>query len=121
MSEQNTVRVAAASDNGALVDQHFGYATHFRIYEIDERGETRYIETRETPSWCKNTEAQASASEPFEAALALLHDCQIVLANRFGPCAANALSDKGISYYEYDGAIDNALSRLSKAKALVGS
>lgn len=117
MSENKPVRVALASESGARVDQHFGYATRFHVYDIISVGNVRPVETRDTSSWCGNAEAQANASEPFEAAMGLLQDCNVVLAVRFGPCASNALQQNRIAYYEFDGEISQALESLSRMRS----
>jgi nitrogen fixation protein NifB len=46
-----TVRVAVATTSGALVDQHFGHAEEFRIYETGV-GYARFVETRSVARYC---------------------------------------------------------------------
>ncbi|WP_272942742.1 NifB/NifX family molybdenum-iron cluster-binding protein [Methanobacterium formicicum] len=50
------IRVAAASSDGKYVNQHFGKADKFLIFDIKDNGEHEFIELRETapPVWWRS-------------------------------------------------------------------
>jgi predicted Fe-Mo cluster-binding NifX family protein len=106
--------VAIASTNGQDINEHFGHAAEFHIFDFLDNGSPVHVEARENPPWCGDAELQANASEPFEKTVAVLSDCQVVLASRFGPCAAQALSSHSIDFFEVDGPAGPAFERLSK-------
>jgi hypothetical protein len=58
-------RVAVASRDGALVDQHFGSAAYFRIYDI-EQNQVRLVEVRgNRPSCGLERDEGAGHAPPF--------------------------------------------------------
>ena len=104
-----SVRVAVASKDGVMVHQHFGRATHFQIYDLDEAG-FQFVETREnTPSCHFDQTAEGESHEPV---VRLLADCRIVLVARIGPGATQVLRSRGLTAYETPMYIEDALQRL---------
>jgi predicted Fe-Mo cluster-binding NifX family protein len=78
------IRVALASRDGVVVHQHFGKATHFQIYDIED-GASRFVEVRENTPTCS-----ANGEEAHIRVLSLLSDCQAVVVSRIGPGASAA-------------------------------
>lgn len=108
------MKVAVASQNGAVVHQHFGRATQFLIYEI-EGAEFRLIESRPNQPPCGTTPPDAEpghAPDPMRKAIELVGDCRAVVVAQIGPGAVEKLSHRGVLAFVIPGFIDSALQRL---------
>ena len=104
------VRIAAASTDGKLINQHFGRADKFYILEADEETHAyRIVEIRETVPVCHRGEHEEAG---LEEAIKKLSDCQIVLAGRIGKRAQNGLEGFGIEVFEIPDVIDEAVDKL---------
>ena len=105
-----TVKIAFASSDRRAVNQHFGAAEAFAIYELDA-GSTRMIEV---------AEFMETAMDGHEGKLAakveLLGDCAAVYCNAAGASAIQQLLAKGIQPMRVDEGtlIDELLVGLQK-------
>lgn len=99
-------RVALASRDGIVVHQHFGKATHFQIYDINN-GAADFVEVRENTPSCS-----ADGAESHERVLSLLNDCQAVVISRIGPGAMQTLRMHHMKYYVFYDTIEIALKQL---------
>ncbi|MBP2045245.1 NifB/NifX family molybdenum-iron cluster-binding protein [Methanobacterium aggregans] len=52
-----SIRVAVASSDGKYVNQHFGHAGQFLIFDVDRSGNYEFLELRENVPSCKGGEA----------------------------------------------------------------
>ncbi len=106
-----TVRIAFATSDRQAVNQHFGAAEAFAIYELGER-ESRLIEV---------AEFMETAMDGHEGKLAakveLLGDCAAVYCNAVGASAIQQLLAAGIQPMRVDEgtAIDELLGGLQKS------
>lgn len=107
---KDALRLAVASGDGKVINQHFGKATQFIIIESD--GETlKVIETRKNSPACGTLEYGGHADDSLEQCVALLRDCDAVLVSRVGGGAADALESSGIEPVEAPGFIrENVLA-----------
>lgn len=102
-------RVAVATTDGIVVNQHFGRADTFRIYDINRDDSIRFIEERKVVPICQSGMHDASKMRERSAELS---DCRYVLVSRIGNGAANALEQEGISPMELPGIIEESIARL---------
>ena len=104
------VKIAVASTDGKVVNQHFGRAEVFYILETDEdSGHYEPIEIRNVNAVCRGGEHD---ERQLRAAAEGLSDCQIVLVSRIGLRARNELEDVGIEVYEIPGIIEESVDKL---------
>ncbi|MDR1921887.1 MAG: dinitrogenase iron-molybdenum cofactor biosynthesis protein [Candidatus Adiutrix sp.] len=103
-------RVAVASKTGVLIDECFGRAENYRIYELADEG-YRLAELRPGPAPCRD---QSHDPQILGAAVALLADCDMVLAGRIGPEAIRQLSKQGVVGLAAHIGIQDALDHLAK-------
>lgn len=101
-------RIAVVSKYGRLVDQHFGYAHEFDVYEFDGKN-FKLLEKRKIPKYCTGVEECDSVEEQRESTIGALHDCQAVLCLRIGYHAKERLRQQGIIAVEYCDSIENGL------------
>jgi predicted Fe-Mo cluster-binding NifX family protein len=103
-----SIRIAVATTDGKVVNEHFGRASAFYIVELDETG-YRFLEKREVSPVCSGGSHDDST---MEKAIDLLADCRAVLVSRAGPGAKRALEIRGISVFEIGIPIDEAMEKL---------
>jgi len=87
-----SARVAVATKAGGLVDQHFGHAREFLVYDVSRAG-ARLVGRRATDRTCVGGEGEDDA---LAAALRALSDCRAVLVARIGHCPRGQLAAAGI-------------------------
>ena len=104
------LKVAVASHDRQSVNEHFGQARHFLIYELIEDqfqlGEVREIDSPHCGEFQHDPAAIAKTAE-------LLADCRFVLASEIGPGALEALRLKGIKGFAITGSIQQVLAKLA--------
>jgi nitrogenase cofactor biosynthesis protein NifB len=101
---------AVSSKNGTLVDQHFGHAKEFYIYEYRDGG-VRFKERRSAPQYCVGDEDQDGR---MRAILRTLDDCVCVLAARIGDLPRGALLARGIQVHTTYDRIEDAVKEALK-------
>jgi predicted Fe-Mo cluster-binding NifX family protein len=105
-----TIRVAIASSNGTTVHQHFGHATHFRVYALGD-GAPELVEVRESRPTCGPGEER---EDSHDRTLGLLSDCAAVIVSCIGPSALRQVKARGLACFVSEGLIDEVLEELSK-------
>ena len=98
-------RVAFAS-TGEYIDQHFGSARYFQVYDIDG-AEYRHIGQRRTEAKC-----QGHCEGGFSHILGALGDCDAIFAAKIGEGAAAFMIQKGKRVFEASGAVEETIAEL---------
>jgi len=103
-----SLRVAVASTDGKYVNDHFGRAKQFLIFDLFET-EYRFLEIRPNIPSCnwENTEENRHLKT-----VELLGDCQVILVARIGPGAERFLNEHGIKVLVIPNFIDEAFEEL---------
>lgn len=104
-AEKPTIRVAVATKGGGLVNQHFGHAKEFQIYEVDDT-QALFLETRQATSYCQGGHG---AEESLNRIVRLLADCQGVLVSKIGTGPDDRLREAGIEPVQVYDAIETAV------------
>jgi nitrogen fixation protein NifX len=105
-------KIAVGSSDGKMVNLHFGKCDRFLILHIDETTDEFVVEGfRIANPLCRNNDHKET---DFQTVVETLHDCRIVLVSRIGTMATKALQRNGIESLEYDGLIQEAVSKLNK-------
>ena len=102
-------KIAVASTDGKVVNQHFGRADQFYIIEVHDEGRYELIELRRLPPVCQGGDHDDDA---IQRNVKSLSDCQYVLVSRIGQRAENELEGQGISVYIIPDIIEDALNKL---------
>ncbi|HBC98865.1 MAG TPA: dinitrogenase iron-molybdenum cofactor biosynthesis protein [Lachnoclostridium sp.] len=103
-------KIAVASTDGKVVNQHFGRAEVFYIVEADSGDMTfTYEESRKTVPVCVEQEHDESQ---LKAVAAMLEDCDYILVNRIGAGARAALDQINIEAFELPGYIEDSIRKL---------
>ena len=106
-----SIKVAVASTDGKYINQHFGKADKFLIFEINGPGDYKFVELRETEPSCGKY-VQEGECESFDIT-SLLSDCKAVIVSQIGPGASQRLISKGIIPFMQPSFIEEALEKLS--------
>jgi nitrogen fixation protein NifB len=86
-------RVAVASKGGGQIDQHFGHAREFLVYDVAREG-ARLVGVRKVESYCQGGEGE---DDTLAGTLRALEGCQAVLVSKIGGCPAGQLTSAGIA------------------------
>lgn len=91
------VQMAVASSDGTLVDQHFGHARAFRIYEVSQHG-VRFLGIRQAAQYCGGATdcGEAETENLLARTIATLADCERILCSRIGYEPWSKLESAGI-------------------------
>ena len=81
--ETRPVLMAVATSGGGLINQHFGQAREFLVYEASAR-EVRFIGVRKVGAYCIGPEDCGELDWVLEDTLRALSGCEAVLCSRIG-------------------------------------
>lgn len=105
------VKVAVASSDGIVINQHFGRADIFYIYELsDDRG-VQFIEKRIGKPFCHGGEHN---EQDLLGSVELLADCKKVLVLQIGKGAEEELLNCNIEPVIARGMIEEVLEKIRK-------
>lgn len=105
-------KIALASSDGKVVNQHFGRTEKFVIVEIDGES-SKYIETRENLPACNNFE---HSEDSMSASINLIKDCKAVFVAKVGRGAYFKLEENGIKAYETPYFIEDVIKKVINSK-----
>jgi nitrogenase cofactor biosynthesis protein NifB len=119
-----TVKVAVVSRSGTVVDQHFGQAGRFLVYQSDGQ-ENRLLEIKKLAgaygcSRCSQRDIVESTTPPVETKgfikkmVEAISDCDAVLAIRIGDSPRQMLAAKGVTSYTYCGSVDEGVRAIAQ-------
>ncbi|MBR8828439.1 MAG: nitrogenase cofactor biosynthesis protein NifB [Gomphosphaeria aponina SAG 52.96 = DSM 107014] len=114
------ILVAVATKGGGLVNQHFGHAKEFMIYEVDGK-EAKFVGHRKIDHYCQSGYGEEATLDNIIKAIG---DCKAVLAAKIGPCPQKELQNAGLEVVEAYDLIDKVALEfydqyLEKQKCLV--
>jgi predicted Fe-Mo cluster-binding NifX family protein len=99
--KDSKIKIAVTTTNYKTVDQHFGKASGFSIYEI-KAGNINYLETRKTIPYCQGgdqlpeTDGHAFSEERLNRIYETIKDCRILYTRQIGEKPGAALFSRGI-------------------------
>lgn len=102
-------RIAVASWEGLLVNQHLGEADRLEIYEMND-GRVRWVESRDTPP-------RGGGAERWSVLGRQLADCRAVLVSGAGRAPTEVLEEAGVQVITTDGFIDVVLQKVFRGGA----
>jgi MoaA/NifB/PqqE/SkfB family radical SAM enzyme len=99
---------AVASKGGVLVDQHFGHAEEFFVYNFHD-GEISFKEQRKVPKYCQGSCSHIGHEDKLQAVMETIGDCTGVIVLRIGEVPRAQLEEKGIRVYMTYDRIEDAV------------
>lgn len=89
-------RIAVASKGHGLINEHFGHAQEFLIYEASPQQGIRFVGVRKVTPYCAGHEACDEEEEPSRKIVPFFSDCQVVLCAQIGLEPRKILESMGI-------------------------
>ena len=117
-TDTEALLVAVCSKGGGRINQHFGHAGEFQIYEVDRAG-IRFVGHRRADQYCQGGFGE---DDKLEAVIKALEGVPVVLAAKIGSCPAEKLKAAGISAvtdYAYD-YIETGVGGIFRSRAALG-
>ncbi|MFD1772582.1 nitrogenase cofactor biosynthesis protein NifB [Paenibacillus rhizophilus] len=109
LDENKKTRVAVASRGGDKVNQHFGHATEFMIFDTDG-AEVEFIGIRKIQAYCHGTaDCNGDKGETLQEITSILSDCRILLSSGIGDAPRAALNKAGVLPLVRKGGIQEAI------------
>lgn len=91
-----TIRVAVATRGGDKVNQHFGHATEFMIYDTDG-AEVKLLGVRKIQAYCHGTaDCNGDKDATLQEIVSILKDCRILLCSGIGDAPRASLNKVGV-------------------------
>ena len=82
-SDLRPVYMAVASSGGRVINQHFGHAKEFLVYEVSTVG-IHFIGHRKTDQYCMSHETCGDRESALERSIRTLQGCEVVLCAKIG-------------------------------------
>jgi len=105
------IRIAVASKEGKVIDQHFGHVEMFYIYEYDGKN-IEFLEERKVDKYCEGIENCNSGESKIDKIMNIISDCKAVLSVRIGYSPKMALKNSGIDTYEIYDYIEEGIKKI---------
>jgi nitrogenase molybdenum-iron protein alpha/beta subunit/MoaA/NifB/PqqE/SkfB family radical SAM enzyme len=117
-TDEKALLFAVSSKSGVLVDQHFGHATDFYIYEYKNRS-IRFKERRSVLKYCDGSDScdgmgGGSKDGKMDAILEVVKDCNGVVAMRIGEAPKQKLREKSIETFTTYDRIEEAVRQAAE-------
>lgn len=87
--------MAVATSGGGLINQHFGHATEFLVYEASPGG-VRFIGHRKVDQYCIGNDTCGEKESALSGSIRALQGCEAVLCSKIGFEPWEQLEDAGI-------------------------
>lgn len=102
-------KIAVASSDGIVVNQHFGRADKFYIYTVTDGVPEKSDEIRTVQPVCHGGDHN---DEQLMENIRKFQDCKYILVSRIGMRAASQAEQLGITPMELPGMIDDSIKKL---------
>lgn len=86
------VLIAVATEGHGKVNQHFGHATEFQIFEVSQ-GAALFVGHRRVDLYCQGGYGE---EETLPSVVSAINDCHAVLVSKIGACPRDELKAAGI-------------------------
>ncbi len=105
--------IAVASKDGKEINQHFGHAERFLIYDV-EGGDARLVDERKVERYCSYDQDHPLRSHLLQAIADALGGCRAVVCAQIGQGPQMEMERLGIDSFVADGPIKQTLVELAK-------
>ncbi|WP_340025487.1 nitrogenase cofactor biosynthesis protein NifB [Paenibacillus sp. FSL K6-1096] len=102
-------RVAVATRGGDKVNQHFGHATEFLVYDTDGT-EVKLLGVRKIQAYCHGkADCNGDKADTLQEIISILSDCRILLCSGIGDAPKTSLNQAGVLPLVRKGGIREAI------------
>src|SRR3990167_6812578 len=108
---EGMLKVAVASSDGRIINQHFGHAERFLIYEVDG-DQINFVEERKVEKYCSSDEGHRYDRDRFEMFFDAIKDCSILLVTRIGTRLEKEFGKRGIKVFMIYDRIEEGIKKV---------
>lgn len=105
--------IAVASKDGREINQHFGHAERFLVFEVDG-SVVRLVDEKKVERYCSYDEAHPLRGHVLRSIAQSLEGCSAVVCSQIGQAPQEEMARLGFPVYALGGEIVPALKELSK-------
>ena len=105
--------IAVASKDGREINQHFGHAERFLIYDV-EQSEARLVDEKKVERYCGFNPDNPLRGHALNEITCALQGCRAVVTARMGEHPQGELEKSGIEPFVVSGPIKATLVELAK-------
>ncbi len=105
--------IAVASKDGKAINQHFGHAERFLIYDVGG-GEARLVDEKKVERYCTYDADHPLRTHVLKAIADALAGCRAVVCSQIGQAPQMEMERLGIDAFVAEGAIRPTLTELAK-------
>jgi len=91
-AEGISMLIAVATKGHGKVNEHFGHATEFQIYEVNARG-VKFVGHRRVDLYCQGGYGE---EDSLQTVIRAINDCHVVFVAKIGGCPKDDLKKAGI-------------------------
>jgi predicted Fe-Mo cluster-binding NifX family protein len=107
-----SIRIAFASIDGTYIDQHFGNARIFQVFDV-AGGSYELVESRKIDAFCCG-----HCEGGFDHLLEALSDCNAVFVGKIGKPAAAFMIQHGKRVFEASGPVEEIIAQIISGNLL---
>ena len=105
--------IAVATKTGREIDQHFGHAERFLIYNVDD-GIASLVDERKVERYCTYDPEHPLRAHILADIAATLAGCRAIVCSQIGQAPRDEMERLGFSTFALAGEIGPALAELAK-------
>lgn len=105
--------IAVASKDGKDINQHFGHAERFLIYDL-EGGEARLVDEKKVERYCSYDQDHPLRAHLLKAIADALQGCSALVCAQIGQGPQMEMERLGVDTFVADGPIKATLAELAK-------
>lgn len=100
--------IAVTSTDGVMIDQHFGHAERFLVYDV-EGGTIASSSERPVSRYCSYDPDHPLRTNVLEEIVDSLQGCRVILTHRIGEAPRQYLESRGFEIFELSGNVTDAV------------
>lgn len=105
--------IAVATKDGKNINQHFGHAVRFLIYDVAGTS-VKLVAEKEVEKYCTYDEAHPLRGHVLRGIAEALQGCRAIVCSQIGPAPQEEMGRLGFEVYALEGEINPALAELVK-------
>lgn len=105
--------IAVATKDGKIINQHFGHAERFLLYEV-EGPTVRLVDEKKVERYCTYDEAHPLRGHVLRGISDALQGCRAIVCSQIGQAPQEEMGRLGFEVFTLEGEIHASLAELAK-------
>jgi predicted Fe-Mo cluster-binding NifX family protein len=106
--------IAVATKDGKTINQHFGHAERFLLFEV-EGATVKLVDEKKVERYCTYDEAHPLRGHVLRGIAEALQGCRAIVCSQIGPAPQDEMARLGFEVFALEGEIRSSLAELAKA------